>query len=210
MQIEKSTGELSPVPYFSLMISSSVALMYGFLIRDLTTLIVNTLGFGCSIYYLLNFYRFTKEKTFVQRLIGLGVAFVVCVFVYVMFLAPAGQARLRLGLVGICVGTALFASPLATIRKVLATKSTESMDFFLSACATACSLSWFLYGCFVLSDLFVWLPNAIGVVLCMLQLLLFAKFPSKQSTSQKLTKVAGGTQVMEDGSEGNKKMAVIL
>ncbi|KAL3664326.1 hypothetical protein V7S43_010651 [Phytophthora oleae] len=68
----------------------------------------------------------------------------------------------------ISIGTAIgnYRSPLATIRKVVTTKSTASMPF------TMC-LMWIVYG-LVISDMFVLIPNAI-------QLVLYAIYPSNSS-----------------------------
>merc|ERR1719291_65782 len=72
----------------------------------------------------------------------------------------------------------MLSSPLAAIGTVIKQKSTESMPFAISLAMFFNSLSWFLYAFFVILDLFIWIPNLLGLVASIIQLLLFVIFPS--------------------------------
>ncbi|VDP10289.1 unnamed protein product, partial [Soboliphyme baturini] len=60
-------------------------------------------------------------------------------------------------------------------EEVFRTKSTRSLPFPLCVAGLAVSSQWFYYGVLV-DDIFIKIPNAIGIILSLLQLSLFVIF----------------------------------
>ena len=72
----------------------------------------------------------------------------------------------------------LFSSPLSTIKKVLAQRSSESIYAPATAAQCANCALWTTYGWFAVKDVFVWGPNLTGLLLGLAQLALKIAFPS--------------------------------
>ena len=87
--------------------------------------------------------------------------------------------QLRINVLGICcniIVIILFASPLSTIAKVVSTRSSASLNRpFMAVQVLNCAL-WFTYG-LMIGDIYVWIPNAIGLLLGLIQLALICIFP---------------------------------
>ncbi|XLT32142.1 hypothetical protein HN873_063434 [Arachis hypogaea] len=72
----------------------------------------------------------------------------------------------------------MFASPLFIIKLVIQTKSVEFMPFYLSLSTFLMSPSFLVYG-LLNEDLFIYVPNGIGTVFGILQLVLYFYYESK-------------------------------
>ncbi|KAH0760371.1 hypothetical protein KY290_016444 [Solanum tuberosum] len=77
----------------------------------------------------------------------------------------------------------MFASPLFIINLVIRTRSVEYMPFYLSLATFLMSLSFFAYGMFK-QDPFIYVPNGIGGVLGIIQLVLYWRYsrPNEEPT----------------------------
>uniref|UniRef100_M1B1P2 MtN3 n=1 Tax=Solanum tuberosum TaxID=4113 RepID=M1B1P2_SOLTU len=77
----------------------------------------------------------------------------------------------------------MFASPLFIINLVIRTRSVEYMPFYLSLATFLMSLSFFAYGMFK-KDPFIYVPNGIGGVLGIIQLVLYWRYsrPNEEPT----------------------------
>ena len=74
----------------------------------------------------------------------------------------------------------LAASPLSTIKTVVASRDSESIYLPLTLAQCANTLLWTVYGVFAAKDIFVYGPNGIGLGLGLTQVLLKLLFPSKK------------------------------
>ncbi|XP_040989112.1 bidirectional sugar transporter SWEET2 isoform X2 [Juglans microcarpa x Juglans regia] len=84
--------------------------------------------------------------------------------------------------VGLLSGASLismFASPLFIINLVIRTKSVEFMPFYLSLSTFLMSTCFFLYGLFN-DDVFIYVPNGIGTILGIVQLVLYFFYSRRQ------------------------------
>ena len=75
---------------------------------------------------------------------------------------------------------ALAASPLSTIKTVVAKRNAASIYAPLTAAQCANCGLWTLYGAFGCKDVFVWGPNGIGLALGFTQIVLKVAFPSTE------------------------------
>ena len=113
---------------------------------------------------------FTKEV----HIGAIGIGF--CYSAAVTMLLPETTALTALPIAGNICCIIMFGGPLASIKTVLKDKSTESMPFgFTCLVLMNCSL-WAFYAYWVIADPWLFVPNAIGVLLAGAQVALFVRF----------------------------------
>lgn len=93
------------------------------------------------------------------------------------------QVEQIIGFIGIATSVLLYASPLETIRRVLATKSAASIPIWLCVAGTVSNALWTVYAV-TISDFFFLVPNAICLAFAGFQMLLYTVFnPSRQKST---------------------------
>jgi solute carrier family 50 (sugar transporter) len=164
---ERSVGDLSPIPFLSLLMNGSVWFIYGSVKCDWTILVPNftavLVGAICVSLYHIN----AKER--------------ISLVLYGMVLSVIGSAIIlgsksdlrSLGLIGVFLSILLMGSPLSTVTIVVKEKRTDSMPFTTSFTTFLNCLAWTSYGYFVADDPMLWIPSFIGLILAILQLALF-------------------------------------
>ena len=110
-------------------------------------------------------------------LVGVFCIFALIVFVTLKLMEGRVQ-RHFIGYLSVASLISMFASPLFIINLVIRTKSVEFMPFYLSLATFLMSISFFGYG-MLLHDFFIYIPNGIGTVLAIIQLLLYANYSKK-------------------------------
>ncbi|KAG6388371.1 hypothetical protein SASPL_149796 [Salvia splendens] len=151
-------------------------------------MIVSINGIGCVIEALYIFlyilYAPNKIKIFTMRWIllfnggGLGV------IMLVSLLAVNGSKRVALvGWVCAIINIAVFAAPLSVMRQVIRTRSVEFMPFALSFFLSLCAASWFCHGFFI-RDYYIALPNILGLLLGVTQMILYFIYKDKKKLVQ--------------------------
>lgn len=145
--------------------------------------------------YCLCFYLFTAEKVATLRGIVGTAVFVVCLNSYIHYESDVDVAKHRLGKILFCSAQQLYsvlgllsstmsvcycAAPLASVLTVVRTRSTESLPFYLIIATIAMTSSWSLYG-LIIQDTFVIVPNTIGCIIAMGQIMLFTLYPTTSS-----------------------------
>eukprot|EP00730_Choanoeca_flexa_P008707 TRINITY_DN12526_c0_g1_i1.p2 TRINITY_DN12526_c0_g1~~TRINITY_DN12526_c0_g1_i1.p2 ORF type:complete len:295 (+),score=61.05 TRINITY_DN12526_c0_g1_i1:2292-3176(+) len=170
---DKSTGDMSLLPFISLFTNCVVWSWYGHLIDDSTVFLPNFSGVGFGLVYTAVYLRYATRSQ-LPMLLGSG-ALVSSVSAAAMML-PADQVAPYIGYLGNAVAVVLMTSPLAVMKTVLEQKSTKAMPFPQSL-ATFCSATcWAGYGILVAGDPLIWFPNVLGTVAATVQLGLFARF----------------------------------
>lgn len=166
----KSVGDLSPIPFLSLVLNGFVWLMYGSLKSDWTICIPNftavIVGTFCSSLYHKNS---KKEVSMVLYMV------VVSIIIPSIYLGATSSLK-GLGFIGIFMSILLMGSPLSTVATVIKQKNTDSMPFATSVTTFLNSLAWTMYGYLVANDLMLWVPSFIGLILAIFQLILFALY----------------------------------
>lgn len=178
--MKKSTGDSSGVPFISGIITSAVWLKYGLLTNEKSLIIVNCIGVAMMLAYTVIYYLFTIRKRETLRIFSLGSIFLALIFLYTGVLTDHLKAIQIVGVVGIGVSLIFFASPLVNLSHVIKAKNAESLPFSMILSSFVVTLLWFFYG-ELISDPFIVLPNLIGCLLLVIQLLLFIIYPSKST-----------------------------
>ncbi|EEF40159.1 conserved hypothetical protein [Ricinus communis] len=141
---------------------------------------VNSIGAIFQFIYILIFILHA-DKARKLKMIGLLVAvsalFAVIVFVSLNFFESHAR-QMFVGYLSVFSLISMFASPLCVINLVFKTKSVEYMPFYLSLATFLMSLSFFAYG-MLKYDPFISVPNGIGTILGITQLMLYFYYSSK-------------------------------
>lgn len=166
----KQVGGLSPVPFLSLMTNSAVWTLYGSLKSDETIFVPNVTGliagFICTvIYHQYSTLGISGHMYFISA----------SIILFSVICGLAGDEEI-IGSFGVCLAVFLMGSPLSTLRTVINERSTASLPFLTSLTTFGNALSWSLYGLIIAHDPMVYVPNLLGLLLAIFQLLLFVIF----------------------------------
>ncbi|GLU17778.1 hypothetical protein SLE2022_341320 [Rubroshorea leprosula] len=186
----QSTEQFSGLPYVYALLSCLITMWYGtpFMSYDnAMVMTVNSMGALFQLAYIIVFITYA-EKDSKFRMLGLLLA-VFGLFAAIVAgslqIVNGGIRQIVVGLLSCCALISMFASPLFVINLVIRTKSVEFMPFYLSLSTFLMSTSFFLYG--VLNDdTFVYVPNGIGTILGIVQLVLYFYYKSREDSKEPL------------------------
>ncbi|KAL1364494.1 hypothetical protein HN51_012681 [Arachis hypogaea] len=185
---KKTTEGFQSIPYVAALFSAMLWIFYAY-IKKGEILIITINSFGCFIetIYLAIYLTYCPKKAriFTLKLIfmfNLGGIFLVVLLTHV--LAKERTARLELlGWICVVLSTSVFAAPLSIIRVVIRTKSVEFMPFNLSLLLTISAIMWMAYG-ILLKDIYVTLPNIVGVTFGTIQMVLYCIYRKNKPVSK--------------------------
>lgn len=103
-----------------------------------------------------------------------------------------------LGILSDVVNLALYAPPLETMTKVIQTKDASTLPIFISAIFLANGVIWIVFA-IADDDMFVLIPNAISLVLCIVQVLLYMMYPPRSAKEPSVC-VVGGEELRSPGA----------
>ncbi|XP_022870606.1 bidirectional sugar transporter SWEET16-like [Olea europaea var. sylvestris] len=184
---DRSTQEFESLPYICTLLNSSLWTYYGITKPD-SYLVATVNGFGVIVetIYVILFLAFAppwkRAKTAIYVAI-LDVGFLAAAISVTYFLL---QEDMRIDVTGFmcsALNVIMYGSPLAAMKSVVTMKSVEYMPFLLSFFLFLNGGIWTFYACLV-QDWFLGVPNAIGFVLGMAQLVLYAIYSNPEASKQ--------------------------
>ncbi|XP_052179292.1 bidirectional sugar transporter SWEET2a-like [Diospyros lotus] len=174
----KSTEQFSGLPYIYGLLNGLVCLWYGLPIVSNGTVIavavVNSIGATFQLFYIAIFIIYAEKEIRVKMmglLLGVFGVFAAIAFASLNLFEPP-ERQIFVGYLSAMSLISMFASPMFVINLVIKTKSVEYMPFSLSLATFLTSFSFFLFGA-LKCDLFLWVPNGIGMILGIMQLVLY-------------------------------------
>ncbi|KAG7396546.1 hypothetical protein PHYBOEH_002158 [Phytophthora boehmeriae] len=190
----RSTGEVSILPVVMLFCNCYVWVLYSYLVGNIFPLFAVTLfGIATSIGFIGIYYRWSSDRPYIIKLCGAALLLLAIDTVYYVLgtkgLTNQSDAAVEktLGFICIAFNLVLYASPLETMKKVIQTKNASSLPISISSIFMANAALWVVFSVAV-NDVFVLVPNAIGTVLCAIQVLLYIIYrpgrPGKPSASE--------------------------
>ncbi|KAL4145743.1 hypothetical protein PRNP1_011619 [Phytophthora ramorum] len=204
MHKDHSTGEMSVMPCLLLFTNCYAVMFYAIAIDNIMPLFaVSILGIVTGVFFNYFFYRWAADKRAV--LIAFVGSFVVCLLVtmysVLALTGHTGQSKssigTTLGFITICTTLGLYVSPMATISRVLRTKTASSMPFTMGVVNVFNSFCWGTYGALI-GNMFILGPNIAGFILGCAQLVL--TFVYKPTTPASI----------EDGQDEDALSVVVL
>ncbi|GLU20776.1 hypothetical protein SLE2022_369580 [Rubroshorea leprosula] len=179
---KKSTEGFHSVPYLIALFSAMLWIYYALLKAD-AFLLITINAFGCFIetIYIVFYITYAprKARIFTLTLLLLLNFMGFCsILLLTHFLTKASIRVDVLGWICMVFSLIVFVAPLSIMRQVIRTKSVEYMPFNLSLYLTVSAVMWLFYGIF-LKDMYVTIPNILGLILGLLQLVLYAMYRNK-------------------------------
>ncbi|KAJ4965175.1 hypothetical protein NE237_017024 [Protea cynaroides] len=176
-----SVGQFSSVPYLATLLNCMLWVVYALpMVHPHSMLVLTINGSGALIeltfVFLFIFYSEGKQRFKVIVMLLVEFAFVACIAIFILTLAHTVAARsLIVGSICVFFGTLMYAAPLSVMKLVITTKSVEFMPFSLSLAAFANGICWTIYA-LIRFDLFITIPNSLGMLFGLAQLILYATF----------------------------------
>ncbi|KAK4264546.1 hypothetical protein QN277_025705 [Acacia crassicarpa] len=208
---KKTTEGFQSVPYIAALFSAMLWLFYAY-VKTGETLLITINVFGCVIetIYLAIYITYCSKKARVSTLrlillLNFGGFCVIALLTHLLTKEAASRVKL-LGWICVVFATSVFAAPLSIIRVVIKTKSVEFLPFPLSLLLTVSAVTWLLYG-LALKDIYVTLPNVVGLSFGIVQMILYAMYrKNKPVKDEKLPEHKGEVtnQNKEEVSNENK------
>lgn len=184
-------------------------MLYGYVAGNYFPLLATyAVGSAASIGFLVIYCTYCSQRTHAARLVGLALVFngFTSVFVGIVsrsnFWSPK-QTENVIGILAIACGLALFASPFATISRVLRTRTAASIPVGMVSVGLVSNAVWLLYG-FLVADAILIIPTAISGVFCFIQTVLYVIYRPTQSSD----KSAPSTDNSEDDSSMSSPSSV--
>ncbi|KAF4145220.1 Sugar efflux transporter for intercellular exchange [Phytophthora infestans] len=180
-------------------------MLYGYLADNMFPIFA-TQAFSqtAALIYNVIFFSYTvpEKRKALYKLYSRAFA-VHCMFSIYTILGVSGVTNQTKGQVGDWVGYAaiviniwMYASPLGTLKHVIATKNSASIPINLSAMIFVSASLWLALG-IVDNDFFVWGINAIGTMLSFIQIVVYYIFrPTQEQDGMK----SGGVTIVVDNT----------
>ncbi|XP_060206403.1 bidirectional sugar transporter N3-like [Lycium barbarum] len=206
---KKSTEGYQSIPYVVALFSSMLWIYYAFLKTNTTLLItINSFGVFIEIIYVGVYLFYAPKNARVQTIKMLLISVVGGFGVIVLgtqFLFKGAARGQAIGWICLVFSLCVFVAPLGIVRQVIKTKSVEYMPLLLSVFLTLSAVMWFFYGLLV-KDINIAIPNVLGFILGILQMVLYVIYNKKEKAilkEQKLSELQKPAVTFLD--EKNKK-----
>ncbi|KAF1328192.1 Bidirectional sugar transporter sweet15, partial [Globisporangium splendens] len=141
--------------------------------------------------YLSVYYRYTAQREYMRKFVIIQFLALLAVTIYALsgeyLLGITSQSKSTVGdvvgWIAVTVCVLLFASPLATIRRVIRTKNAASFPIALCVVGFVGNSLWVIYGAMI-GDLFMWGSNAICVTLGFVQIIVYIIYNPNKKVNQ--------------------------
>ncbi|XP_010045563.2 bidirectional sugar transporter SWEET5 [Eucalyptus grandis] len=178
---KKTASGFKPDPYVATVLNCAMWVFYGmpFVHPDsLLVVTINGFGFCLELIYVGIFFIYSPWKRRRNILLALLVELIFMVAVVaitLLVLHTTGRRSTLVGILCIIFNIAMYTSPLTIMRRVIQTKSVKYMPFFLSLTNFLNGVIWAVYA-LLKFDPFVLVPNALGSLSGLVQLILYATY----------------------------------
>nr|UJT76395.1 bidirectional sugar transporter SWEET4a [Hemerocallis fulva] len=207
-----SVEQFSAVPYLATLLNCMLWVVYGLpLVHPHSTLVltINGSGLVIELSYVLLFIIYSHGSNRL-RVVAILVSEIVFValsgLLVIIFTHTIAMRSLIIGILCVFFGTMMYAAPLSVMKLVIQTKSVEFMPLFLSLASFFNGLCWTTYA-LIRFDLYITIPNGLGVLFAMAQLVLhiiYYKTTKEQMEARKRKAETGLSEVVVFGDNNNK------
>lgn len=178
---DRELGNINPIP-FNVVFASCIAYMfYSILKQDYFIFFSNIfgilIGVSCITTSLMLLSKETPSKfesslrDLVEYLFIGTLAFWLIILLFVgLVLEGGGVSDSLVGTIAVIASILYYAAPLSTMARIVRKKDASSLYLPLVLVNLVNAVLWFIYGLAGINDIYVWLPNALGIVLALTQI----------------------------------------
>lgn len=209
----KRTGEVALFPVIALFVNSGCVAAYAYMISEFVPLfLTNVFGIFTTLFFTWVFYVNSNDKPYVLKMLGAGVFTLLVIVLYTVLAATGVTHETRdhagkvLGWAQIVTCVVQFASPLATLLKVIRTKSNASLPLMMCIMNFVNTSLWLSWAA-AKSNMFVFAPNVAGVALGISQVTLWYVYRAPKAVPTKklrITDTAVGDSVVIEMSRSER------
>ncbi|KAL4174973.1 hypothetical protein KRP22_006901 [Phytophthora ramorum] len=185
----KDVGVMALMPLVALLLCNHIWLIYAYTVKNIFPLFsVCVYGDVVATLYIVIYAKWCSDRVYVAKSIVVAGILLALVTTYAVLVASGAisQSRHQLGLVlGYLANVATFAmyiSPLEKLKLVIQTKSSAAIPALLCGIIFVNSTLWLING-IVDDDLFIVVPNVVGLLLSATQLTLYVIYRPKKEVS---------------------------
>lgn len=196
----KEVGEVALLPVVSLFVNCSAVVMYACVIDDYIPLFAtNALGVTTAIGFITIFYLFTTDRSYARKMSALGLLITIIVLVYTLLASTGATHESRhgegtvLGWITMVTSVVQFGSPLATIMKVIRTRSNASLPLMFCVMNIVNGGLWTAYAV-VKWNPFILAPSVVGAAFGVIQVALWVIYRSASPSKYNAKTSNGSTQ----------------
>lgn len=198
-------GKLNPDPFKMIIGNCLTWTLFGFFSNDVYIILSNLPGVNFALYYYTVAYGLT-ECTATRRTMETQVHSLLASISILSFCAFYVDMTSVFGTVGNVVAVIMFGSPLTQIRSVVREKDSSSLDRrFMVAQMINCTL-WIVYS-LATRKYFITPPNALGLILGLIQLAVVCIYPSRAEDCGKKDATKEDLEKEDAESEGKSTKA---
>ncbi|PIM97940.1 Multitransmembrane protein [Handroanthus impetiginosus] len=178
---EKSVQAFKPDAFVATVLNCAMWVLYGMPFVHPDSLLVITIsgtGFFIEISYVTIFFIYfdgPKRRKILIALLVEVVFMAVVIVITLVFLHGTTSRSTFVGILCIIFNIAMHMSSLTVMKRVIKTKSVKFMPFYLSLANFANGIVWSAYA-LIKFDPFVLIPNGLGSLSALLQLVLYATY----------------------------------
>ncbi|XWS51467.1 hypothetical protein CRYUN_Cryun12cG0178800 [Craigia yunnanensis] len=186
---KKSTEGFQSIPYVVSLFSAMLWIYYAF-VKPGAFLLITINSFGCVVetVYIAVYIAYAPKQarmSTLRILLLLNFGGFCSILLLSHFLAKGSNRVQLLGWICVAFATSVFLAPLSIMRQVIRTKSVEFMPFYLSFLLTLSAIMWLFYGIF-LKDMYIAIPNVLGFVFGLLQMILYAIYRNYKTVIEEI------------------------
>jgi solute carrier family 50 protein (sugar transporter) len=189
----KATGDVQLLPVVALFVNCAALVMYAYVISDYVPLFTtNMFGVCTSIGFIVVFYIYSSDRKYFFKTCAYGLAITIIFLLYTVLAAAGVTGETKddegtvLGWITLFTTLSQFVAPLATLKRVIATKSSATLPFFLCLMNTVNGSLWMAYSA-VKWNVYIFAPNVVGVALGTSQVILWFVYRPRRSDKAKPT-----------------------
>ncbi|GLJ49610.1 hypothetical protein SUGI_1052510 [Cryptomeria japonica] len=209
---EKDTGQFSAFTYVCSLFKCLLWTLYGLPIitdNNITIATMNGIGIAFEMVYVLIYlvYAPQAEKIRVGAMEAASLTSFFVLAACVVTVVPKSRRSLILGVFCVALNILMYAAPLSVLKQVKQNKSASSMPFLVSLFTLVNSAVWLAYGILKI-DVFVIIPNGLGVLLGTIQIIVFYIYTKDPKISTKVEQ-NGNNKIVGSHQNGICKLTEI-
>ncbi|KAJ3044804.1 hypothetical protein HDV00_000681 [Rhizophlyctis rosea] len=180
---EGTLGTVNPFPFVLTACNATAWVIYALLVKDYFIFVTNILGTLLGTYNTFWTFHYASAST-QSRMVTTWLFMTAVIYIggMISFIVLPDHvangvaiAKTLMGAISTFVLLGLYSSPLLTLYTVVKQRNSETISYPLAIASLVNGALWFVYGLAV-GDYFVWVPNGIGAILAVVQIVLKVVF----------------------------------